>query len=176
MTGPVLTTPPGWRLLFTATALFFTAGLVWNVQRMVAGTFEWTTTYVIGIPLLVVIVLGGVVGAAAAWTSRVWVDGAGVLHQRTLRADVTRVLAPPTTVRFVQTLPARGSTLMGTWTLHVVAPGEPVLKISTPYVGDISDLARLLQPALAAHPELAADEVSRQAIEEPASLRSPTGL
>lgn len=177
MSDQVLSTPMGWRAAFTLAALFFVAGLVVNVRGMVAGDYAWTTTQKIGVPLLVLCVVGTVTGALAAWTTKVWYDAQrNEIHQVVLFSDVARSLEPPTTVRFDYTAPAPGSTVTGTWTVLVEHPEQPTLKVATPFVGDVSDVARLLQPALARNPALAADDATRRAIEDPSVISAPKGL
>ncbi len=177
MPDQVLTTPMGWRIAFTVAALFFGAGLAVNVKGMLGGDYAWSTTQRIAIPILVLAVLGTLTGALASWTTKVWYDaGRNEIHQVVLFSDVTRSLSEPTTVTFSYRAPAPGATVTGTWTATVRQPGEPELKIATPFVGDISDVARMLKPALAANPALPADDLTRTSIEAPESISAPRGL
>ncbi len=162
------------RLAFLVVTVFFTAGLAWNLNRWLRGTLEWTTTVKIALPIVALFCLAGILGTLLIWTSKVWVDPTtNTLHQRWLWQHNVRALESPTQVRFHYTPAATGSTLTGQWKADVIRPGDSDVRIATPYVPNFSEFARLLQPALQAHPEVAADEFTRRSIQEPESMTSP---
>jgi hypothetical protein len=164
----------GWRLTISAVSAAVVAGALVVLVRVVRGELEWTVTTTIGLPLLALVALGCLVGGLVGpWTARVWVDDERMeLHQFVVVRDVARTLAPPGTARLEHT-PATANTAFPTWRLVLSQPGVPPMSVSTPWVSDLRDLLRLLQPALRRNPALAADERTRAAVEDPEGLTRP---
>ncbi|GAB3769273.1 hypothetical protein FB382_002504 [Nocardioides ginsengisegetis] len=170
----VLTPAPAMKVLFSLVAVFFCGGLLQNLPRILHGDLEWTLVWKIGFPILVIAALASVVGAVAAFTNKVWIDyDRNEIHQYVVLRDVAISLDEPTTVELGYTRQAVGSTVSGTWRVVVRQPGRTAMGVSTPWVRDIADVLRILQPALARNPRLAADEHTRAAIEDPGNLTPP---
>ncbi|MDN4172759.1 hypothetical protein QWY28_07395 [Nocardioides sp. SOB77] len=156
------------RVAATLVGALFGAALVWALAQVATGDLEWTTTNVIGFPLVVLIGVASVAGVVQAWTAKVWVDhDRDELHQVVFGKDVAMTLLPPTTARLDHKGAAVGSTVSGTWKVVVTHPDRQ-LTVNTPYVRDIADVLRILQPALERNPGLPADEVTRRALADPA--------
>lgn len=163
------------RLLMTAVCGFFVAGLIYTIVDAMQGELEWTTMNLILVPLLGVVSLSTVVGAAAAWTNRVWVDyDRRELRQVELFRTHVRSLDPPATARLTFRAAALGSSVSPTWAVVFEEPGRPRMRVSTPWVRDIGEVLLLLQPVVAANPDLPADDYTRRSIAAPANLRLPS--
>lgn len=170
----VLTPALPTRLLLTAVYGAFLAGGAVFLSGVVSGETAWTTTVKIGVPLVVLVVVGCLVGLVAVWTNRVWVDhDRNELHQFVVLRTAKRTLDPPGTVRLSYTPTAIGSTVSPTWKVLFSEPGQPTMSVSTPWVTDIADVLRILQPALERNPDLPEDDYTREAIEHPDRLRRP---
>ncbi|GAA2017040.1 hypothetical protein [Nocardioides kribbensis] len=163
-----------WRLLMTAVAALVVAGFGWNLLRVVRGTMDWTPLTVVVVPLLGLLSLALLLGIGIVWTSRVWIDQTtGTFHQRALWQRREAPLAPPTTVRIHRFVSSSAPGNTGRWFLDVRRPGQADIGVSTPFVPRMDVLAAQLQPALAAHPELAADDETRLCIERPEVIYAP---
>lgn len=49
------------------------------------------------------------------------------------------------------------------------------MRVETPWVADIADLAELLRPFLTTNPGLAADDLTRRCLERPHDMARPSG-
>ncbi|HWT94397.1 MAG TPA: hypothetical protein VN238_15465 [Solirubrobacteraceae bacterium] len=153
---------PVFRGLMSLVAVFFTAGFV---VGLVGYDHPWWLRVLVGV-LAAVCVLG----AAAAFTERTWVEadpvtGCRRIHARVLwRHDVLE-LVPGSSLALTSKGAALGSTVSGTWTLAVKTPDAPLARrFSTPWVPDIALLLAHLAPAVEADPALAADDRTREAV------------
>jgi hypothetical protein len=170
----VLSPAPAMRVVFGVVALFFCGGFGYNLARWSQGSIEWTPAWRLGMPVMGVLAIATLVGAVSAWRNKVWIDhDRNELHQYVVLRDVCVSLDAPTTVELGYTPPALGSTVTGTWKVVVARPGTVAMSISTPWVRDIADVLRILQPSLARNPDLPADEHTRSCIEDPADLTPP---
>jgi hypothetical protein len=170
----VLTPSPAYRVVFPAVAVFFCAGLGYNLLWWVRGELEWDLTHKIGLPLLALIALASLVGGLASLTNRVWVDYAELaLHERSVFRETVVRLDAPTTARLTYKPPAPGSTVLGTWKVVLERPGSSRHTVQTPWVRSIGDALRVLQPALERNPDLPADEYTRAALADPSNLSAP---
>lgn len=169
----VLTPYPAIRIVFGGIALFVWGGAVGVVRSLVTGEQEWTLTTTIGVPILVVMCIGTAFGVIASWTNKVWIDReANEIRQRAGWVTHKVSLEAPTTVRLRHKRAAYGATVSSTWTVLVERPGEVKMRISTPWVRNISDVLVLLHPSLETNPDLAADDYTRRHLKDPgADLR-----
>lgn len=161
------------KVAFTLVGALFGAALVWLVARVATGGLPWTTTNVVAAPLVVLLGVVSVAGVVQAWTAKVWVDhDRDELHQVLFGKDVAMTLRAPTTARLDHRRQAVGSTVSGTWKVVVTHPDRR-LTVNTPYVRDIADVLRILQPVLARNPDLPADDHTRRALQDPGAPLVP---
>lgn len=142
-----------------------------------AVTSVWPATDIIVLALSLPLAFATTFAAVIMSRRSVWVDLAeNRIHVRILNrtipryGTVSRSLEAPTTVRFSYESSALGDTFGGMWKGTLISPGEPDVDIAEPWIPDIEDFARLLQPTLMANPRLPADDLSRRAIEDPSYI------
>ncbi len=97
------------------------------------------------------------------WTTRVWVEAgpgpgeAWLVHARLGRSRAA-LLSPPNSLR------VRAPDPFGPrpeWSIRVLTPDGPEVKVSAPWVTELPRLLSLLRPIIAEHPGLATDEEAR---------------
>lgn len=167
--------PWGRRLVISAVGALLLVAVGWNVVRMVGGEYTWDGAGIVVAVVLAVLLLTAVLAPAMAFTSAVWVDQRTMeLHRRLIGSEQVRSLSAPTTVELE--IRTRGAGTVGLTSAFagrqfaVKTPGEPTLRVGTPWVHSAGAVARQLQLPLEANPQLAADEETRQAILDPASI------
>ena len=173
MDDEVIHTAMGWWVGMLVLGVVLVAGVLVNVAEMARGDWTWDGKGIVVAVALGLLALLALAGNALAWTTTARVDpGAGVLHFSTLGRHETRSLAAPTTVR-IKRKDALPTGALVRQEVTVSTPGEAPLVMTTPFLGNVAALARQLQPALAANPDLAADEHTRSLIEEPGRISRP---
>lgn len=144
-------------------------GFVYNALRLVSGDGSWNLTHALGMTLLGAILLVTTYAAARSVGALVWYDAStNTVRQRVAFVETSRRLHRPTTVEFI----FRRSFIYpsGIWRVEVRSAGEPVMVLSTPWVGNVEDVARMLRPAFHRNLDLPHDEFSRNALIDPAVL------
>lgn len=175
MDDEVIRTAMGWRVGMLVLGVVLVAGVAVNLAKMVRGDWTWDGRGIAVAVALGVLGLLALAGNALVWTTTARVDqDANVLHFSTLGRHEARSLEAPTTVR-IKRKDALPTGALVQQEVTVNTPGEAPLVMTTPFLGDVAALARQLQPALAANPELAADEHTRSLIEEPGRISRPRG-
>ena len=142
-----------------------------------AVTSVWPATDITVFALSLPLAFATTFAAVIMQRRSVWIDRTGnriyvrILSRAIPRyGTVSRSLDAPTTVRFSYESSALGDTFGGMWKGTLISPGEPDVDIAEPWIPDIEDFARLLQPALMANPKLPADDLSRRAMEDPSYI------
>ncbi|MBB6626646.1 hypothetical protein H5V45_04850 [Nocardioides sp. KIGAM211] len=168
----VLAPLPVMKPIFGVVAGLFTLALLYQPVYWLRGEVEWGWAYAAQLAALVLIAAATIVGAAAAWTNRTWVDTTdNTLHQRFVGREQVISLDEPTTAELTYKPPSFNASLSGTWKVLVRRQGELTMSVSTPWVADITDVLRILQPSLARNPGLPKDDRTREAL---ASLTTPS--
>lgn len=171
MERDVIETKASWRAGLAAVGLFLLAGVAVNVATVVRGDWEWDSGGIVLAFALGMLAMAAVVGNAFAWTTRVYVDPhVHVLHFSTLGRSEVRRLGVGSTVRLRKITALPTVRVFTRWDFLVDEPGEALLTISTPWLGSPQRLAGQLQRALGANPELAADERTRDWLEQPQAI------
>ena len=159
------------RIVAWLLALVFLAAAVWQIVHLGSGDGV-SVSKVLG---LVVTLLLGVVcllGAVVAGRYDAVVDAdTATLHVKTL-GERALPLDEPTrlTIELRRRSSAQGTSTGLVWHAVFQRAGEAKIDVNEPYERDFRGFVASLQPVLAAHPQLAADERTRAYIEDPARL------